>query len=440
MRLSSSLPLLHSLGLASLWLLLACSSSSDRSSASAGESGAGTSSAGTSSAGDSSAGGSGDFAGSNFGGADAADAGRAGAGHAGSTNTAGSAGVVAHGGAPTVDYGDPQVPPAQWTNITGTLAGMQSECGNMGPVFASPFVDLLVLGVARQGLWSSTDGGATYTKLGSSGDPILNRLTTVAWDPSASNVFYVAGIYGWESPFTDGVFKTTDTGASFSGYKTLSAIQSHNDSISIDFNDPDRKTLLSGGHEQAGFMFRSTDAGATWSNVGASLPTNFGFCTTALVLDAKRLLIGCSASYSGKAGAILRSSDGGDTWTQVSDQGVVNQPLWAYDGSIYWGREAGGLLKSVDQGLTFQQVSAKISSRVAPIELPDGRIVSVADKVLTASSDGGKTWQAIGTAIPFDPYAIAYSPFRRAFFATYFDCNSVVLPDAIARYGFDFKH
>ncbi|HEY3254382.1 MAG TPA: hypothetical protein VGJ91_10550 [Polyangiaceae bacterium] len=157
------------------------------------------------------------------------------------------------------------------------------------------------------------------------------------------------------------------------------------------------------------------------------------------MLDATRMLVGCAASYSQKAGAILRSTDGGDSWTKVSDKGVLNQPLWAYDGSIYWTNEAGGLLKSTDQGLSFVQVSDKTSNRISPIELPDGRIVSVADKMLTASSDGGKTWQAIGSAIPFDPYSIGYSAFRRAFFATQFDCGAVVLPDAIARYGFDFK-
>ncbi len=84
-------------------------------------------------------------------------------------------------------------------------------------------------------------------------------------------------------------------------------------------------------------------------------------------------------------------------------------------------------------------VSDKISTALQPIQLPDGRIVVVANKMLTASSDGGKTWHTLGTAIPFEPGSIAYSPFRRAFFATQWDCNGVVLPDAVARYGFDFK-
>jgi len=432
MRPSSSLPVLHGLGLSTFALLVACSSDA----VSGGTSGAGNSGAGNSGAGDGpSASGASSGAGSSAGGT----TGSAGAGQAGRANNAGAAGAIPRGGGPAIDYGNPDVPPSEWTNMTGTFAGLQSECGNMSGIFPSPFIDLLVLGVARQGLWSSTDGAATYRKLGESGDDFLSRLTTVTWDPSSSQVFYVSGIYGWESPFTDGVFKTANAGASLSGYKKLSAIQSHNDSISVDFSDPDRKTLLSGGHEQAETLFRSTDAGENWTNIGPSLPADVGFCTTALVIDSQHLLVGCAASYSGKAGAVLRSSDGGATWAKAGPQGAVNQPLWATDGSIYWAAEAGGLLKSSDQGATFVQVSDKPSNRVAPIELPDGRIASVVDKAVALSNDGGKTWETIGAAIPFEPNSIGYSPFRRAFFATHFDCTNAVPADAIARYGFDFK-
>jgi len=363
----------------------------------------------------------------------------AGLGGAGSGEAPVSGGAANLGGRPAIDYGDPEVPPAQWTNITGMFAGMQSECGNMSGIFSSPFIDLLVFGVARQGLWSTRDGGATFSKLGTTGDAFLSRMSTVSWDPSSSKIFYVSGIYGWESPFTDGVVKTTDTGASLTGYKTLSAIQSSNDSVSIDFTDSDRKIMLSGGHEQSGVMFRSTDSGANWTDIGASLPANLGFCTTTLVLDSKHLLIGCAGSWSNKPGAVLRSVDGGNTWEKVSDDGVVNQPLWASDGAIYWAKEAGGLLVSTDAGATFHQASDKISNRVSPIELPDGRIVSLVNNTLAASKDGGKAWDAIGSMLPFEPNSIAYSPFRRAFFATRFDCNNNVPADAIARFGFDFK-
>jgi len=170
------------------------------------------------------------------------------------------------------------------------------------------------------------------------------------------------------------------------------------------------------------------------------LPANLGFCTATLVLDAKTLLVGCAAGYSGKNGAVLRSTNGGDAWTQVNDKGVLGEPLWASDGSIYWAAEGGGVYKSTDQGLSFKQVAdGNTAGAVRPIELPGGRIVSIAQRLLKGSSDGGVSWQAIGTALPFDPQYLGYSPFRRAFYASHFDCTSNVPADAIERYGFDFK-
>lgn len=450
MRILPSVWLLGSLGL-SVSLCSGCGSGDDSPAAAGSSTGgsSGGSSAGKGNGGSSAgkAGGGGSGAGKggsgNAGSSQGGDSAAGDGGDQGGAETGGTAGdtggAISHGGAPDVDYGSPQVPPATWTNITGTFAGMQSECGNMSGIFSSPLVDLLVLGVARQGLWSSTDGGDTFGKLGTSGDTILNRLTLVAWSPSSADDFYVSGIYGWESPFTDGVFRTKDRGASFSGFKTLSAIQSHNDSVSVDFTDPQHKVMLAGGHEQSEVLFRSTDAGATWTNIRDSLPDGLGFCTWTLVLDAKRMLVACAAGYSQKAGAIVRSSDGGQTWTKVSDKGAIAPPLWAYDGSIYWAAEAGGVLKSDDLGLTFSSALDNASNRVGPIQLPDGRVVTVANKALTATADGGKSWQPIGTTMPFDPTGLAYSPFRRAFFITQFDCNNNVPADAIERFGFDFK-
>ncbi|HYP89841.1 MAG TPA: hypothetical protein VEQ59_16850, partial [Polyangiaceae bacterium] len=160
---SSLHPLLPVVALAGAGLIVACGGEGDPTpQVNAGGSASGaTSSGGSSKAGSSSgqppSGGGGGKAGApgssgksgegNDGSNGGSDAGQ---GDAGSSSPGGSGGPVGHGGAPNVDYGSPEVPPAAWTNITGTFAGMESECGNMSRLFSNPRADQLVLGVARQ--------------------------------------------------------------------------------------------------------------------------------------------------------------------------------------------------------------------------------------------------------------------------------------------------
>jgi hypothetical protein len=98
------------------------------------------------------------------------------------------------------------------------------------------------------------------------------------------------------------------------------------------------------------------------------------------------------------------------------------------------------MLKSTDQGATFTQVAdASKAGGLPPFELPDGRIVSTNAGGVVVSADGGANWTAATTAIPFQPNGLTYSIYRRAFYASHFDCSSNVPADAHAVYGWDYK-
>jgi hypothetical protein len=307
----------------------------------------------------------------------------------------------------------PLPPPANiWVNVTGTLANMASVCGNLMMLSPVPRSDAIIAGVAQKGLWTNTTG-TTWSHLGSGAgsDTIENRPSWIVYDPVNPEVFWESGIYGL------GVYKTTDNGITF---HRLGSIM-HNDYVSVNFRDPERQTLLAGGHEAAQTVYQSTDSGQTWTNIGLTLPRNTGSSSDPLIIN--------SLTYVVNAGEIYRTTNGGISWKRVSAQRPVGPPLVTANGAIYWPAN-GGLLKSTDSGLTWTQVGSDIRP-VHPIELSSGSLVSVGANNLIISFDGGSTWWPFGAPLPFAPAGVIYSPGRKAFFIWHSDCGGVVLPDAV---------
>lgn len=58
---------------------------------------------------------------------------------------------------------------------------------------------------------------------------------------------------------------------------------------------------------------------------------------------------------------------------------------------------------------------------------------------LMMSADHATTWQPVGDALPFKPNGVTYSAFRNAFYVWQWDCKDVVLPNAIMRFGYDYR-
>jgi photosystem II stability/assembly factor-like uncharacterized protein len=331
-------------------------------------------------------------------------------------------------------------PAGQWVSATSNLAGLGSECGNLSNLSSKPDEDMLIAGVAQQGLWASRNGGGTWTRLGAAmgSAAITNRTSEITYDPEHPQTFWESGIYN-----AGGGYKTTDDGT------TLAALGSvtHNDSVSVDFTDPQRQTLLAGTHEQSGHLFLSTNGGAMWTDIGPKLPAGTGFSSQALVIDAKTYLLGAyTYSNSGGGLGVFRSIDSGQTWTQVFSTAVQGHPLVMSDGTIYWSVGGnGGIVKSTDQGKTWQQaVGQGVLVTGAPVALPDGRIAALSSQSVMVSSDCGASWFDVTTALPYAPTGVVYSPYQKAFFIWHFDCTGQSNPgdpvpqDAIMRFDFDY--
>jgi hypothetical protein len=329
---------------------------------------------------------------------------------------------------PMAGGGEP-APMGEWLNATGNLAGLASECGDLSALSAKPDEDLLIAGVAAQGLFASDDGGESWTALGQGADShkVQNRAVSFVYDPDDSGTWWEAGIYG------PGVYHTTNNGLVFKGVGDVG----HVDTLAIDFSDARRRLLVAAGHEAAKVAYLSDDGGATWRSIGQTLPEAVG-CQSITLLDAATFLIGCD--YGGEG--IYRTTDGGERWELVSAEGGARSPLKASDGSYYWARPGGGIVRSVDEGVSWSGVAADGKFKpLAPVELPDGRIAAVSTSGVEVSADQGAKWTRVTSALPFDDVSgFIYSSHRRAFYIKHFQClneGDVVLDDAIMRYDFD---
>jgi len=347
----------------------------------------------------------------------------AGNGSSGSSNTPGGGNSVLTGG----------FLEGEWVNVTPDFSSVVQVCTPLYDMSSKPDEDLVTAGVSNHGLWATSDGGESWRILGQGdgSDEIVHSTTTIVYDPDHKKVFWVSGIYG------DGLFRTDDDGDTF---KHLGDSR-HDDYVTVDFSDKNRRTIILSGHENQ-LLRKSTDGGDTWSDITSALPPKLKTCSFPLIIGANQYLLGCGGGGSGSS-AILRSVDGGQSWEQIYDNGGSAQPLLTTDGTIYWPEEDGsGLAVSDDGGDSFSHVVSGVVRAVRPVELPGGRIASLANDAVVVSGDGGKTWKRASAALPYKPTGFTYSPYQKAFFIWYFVCGSAPMAaptDAIERFDYDYE-
>jgi photosystem II stability/assembly factor-like uncharacterized protein len=295
--------------------------------------------------------------------------------------------------------------------VSGNLEGLESECGNV-MVASQPRADLFLAGIALNGLWSIAPGTSTWTAVGGGGAPVENRMTQLLVDPANPDRYWEVGIYG-----TNGVYQTDDRGASFRALGDVA----HVDHLSVDFADPERQTMLAGGHE-SGSLWLSTDGGTTWSDIGVGLPDGVGYASSPHIIDAQTFVLG---TFQGDAPGIFRTANGGDAWTKVFEGSVVGAPV-ARDGTITWLlQNGGGVVSSSDGGATWVPRSSNdiAGNATQLIDMPDGSLVTSGDDHLIRSTDDGATWRDVGPPLPYAPTGVAYATGEQAFYVARFDCS-----------------
>ncbi|WP_412542453.1 glycosyl hydrolase [Longispora sp. K20-0274] len=208
------------------------------------------------------------------------------------------------------------------TNIGGRVTGLAVD-----PALA----DTVYLGAATGGVWRSTDKGGTWQPRWPSDNPQAIGAVAAAGDGTLYAGTGEANPGGGSMTYEgDGVYRSTDRGVTWQnvGLPASATIGA----ISVDPTDPARifvaatgSVFRSGGDRG---VYRSTDAGATWQRVLAGANGTTG--AVDVVVDPSnhnrvyatmwdRLREPDLRRYGGTGSGLYRSTDGGATWTRLAN-------------------------------------------------------------------------------------------------------------------------
>jgi hypothetical protein len=303
---------------------------------------------------------------------------------------------------------DPPKPTFTWVDATNDLGGSKWGAGGVTAVAVVPDSDQIIAAVAERWLWSSSNGGGSWTALGTVPNAKA-RPTQIVFDPKDPTSFWVPALVG--SP---GLFATTDGGKTFKGIANVDGAES----VGIDFSDAKRKTMLVGVHEREHDVEYSSNSGGFFGKL-SHLPSTLGFTEQVVVLDEKTWLVS-AANWDKKQKrerdvGIWRTDDAGKTWAQVCKNGATAPALVTSGGAIFWPYgDAEGILRSVDKGRVWKALAGV---KCGPMELPKGWIAAVGDQQILVSTDHGDTWDPVGEKLDSQPVGAAWCGKRHCFFA-----------------------
>jgi len=264
------------------------------------------------------------------------------------------------------------------------------------------------------GLYKSTDAGATWARVGLENSEHIGHIVI---DPRDSDVVYIAAQGPLFSAGGDrGVFKTTDGGATWTNPLRVSDDTGANE-IVIDPTNPDivytttfqRRRhvgqLIGGGPE--GGIYRSNDAGVTWTELTNGLPdTEYGRIALAVEPRTSPPEILALIAAQGDATGLYRTRDQGDSWERIGEREAGGR------GGGRGGGAAGGAAGG-DQGPNwFTGGNPEYYHELFVDPHRPGTIYSV-NTNLDRSTDGGETWASAGferTGVHVDHHAMAWDP------------------------------
>ncbi|MCX6249183.1 MAG: glycosyl hydrolase [Bacteroidetes bacterium] len=261
------------------------------------------------------------------------------------------------------------------------------------------------------GIYRTRDGGENWQKLGLEKTERIGRIII---DPRNSDIVYVAALGNlWNIGSDRGLYKTIDGGKTWEKILYVDENTGCSD-VAIDGKDPDilyagmwefRRTpcSFSSGGKGSG-LYRSADAGKTWTKITSNLPEGILGRISLAVSTVKSEMV--YALMEAKKSGLYRSVNKGLTWQMITQsEAISDRPFYfsslaldPVDTNIIY-KPGFSLFKSVDGGRTFSSAAVEGGNyhsdcHTLYISKKDNNLIYMGtDGGVYVSMDKGNTWR-----------------------------------------------
>lgn len=283
----------------------------------------------------------------------------------------------------------------------------------------------------QDGVWSSQDGGTTWTQRDLGIDPLNDVVLDIALDPADPDVLWIGVSAAWGQQAVN-LMRSDDGGASWQDRTPPLAAPANGVGVAVNPADPLQVAAAFRGDFDGGQVWLSEDGGASWQDRSAGLP---GTPLNALAWSGARLLAGGGMLFGAQDFGLYASDDLGRNWTPLhAGWPLLIATAIAVDPNdaqtIVVATDGAGLNRTRDGGASWETgIGATGALATQSVRFAPGssqRLLAGANSLgVFLSHDGGATFEGASQGISeLGLYSIAANPLDPLQLAVAFQGNN----------------